>query len=159
MVDSNENMNKICSLYVSDWHLITMLIPYLKEKLEKGIKIETFFERSLKENINTLLKKIILNQENKDKITSINWNKTIICNEHIENKLMNTSIAIVAGSDEYIKIINKIIDKSKKNITIINCFEVSQYNENIKEILKNHKFILNTSGEKKIEDVFETYVS
>ena len=52
-------------------------------------------------------------------------------------------------------------DNSKKykevNIKIINCFEVSEFNINMPEILHAHDRILNTSGEKEIQDVFEGY--
>ena len=43
-------------------------------------------------------------------------------------------------------------------ITIINCYEVMQFNNNVKEILDKHDKILNTSGEMEIEKVFEGYV-
>ena len=26
------NFTKLCSFYVSDWHLVTMLLPYIKNK-------------------------------------------------------------------------------------------------------------------------------
>jgi len=39
----------------------------------------------------------------------------------------------------------------------MNFYEVGSFNENIKEILDKHQLIFNTSGEQKIEDVFEGY--
>ena len=30
---------KLCSFYVSDWHLVTMLLPYLNEEINKENKI------------------------------------------------------------------------------------------------------------------------
>ena len=75
------------------------------------------------------------------------------------------NLVIIVGSKEYIKTMNDIIEKYSKNtfdgkfITIINCFEATQFNTTIKEILQEHKYILNTSGEKNISDVFEMYVS
>ena len=29
---------KLCSFYVSDWHLVTMLLPYLNEEINKENK-------------------------------------------------------------------------------------------------------------------------
>ena len=44
-----------------------------------------------------------------------------------------------------------------KNIKIINFYEVGSFNENIKEILDKHDLIFNTSGEHRIEDIFDGY--
>ena len=46
---------------------------------------------------------------------------------------------------------------NKIKIKIINCYEVEDFNINIKEILGKHDKILNTSGEKNIAEVFEGY--
>lgn len=165
MVNSNENLKKICSFYVSDWHLVTMLIPYLKEKLAMGANISTILEKSLEENINTLMEKLVININEKNKITAINWKENKNCTEEeIKNKLNKVDneeqIIIIVGNKEYINKMNNYIEKNiKKNVTIINCFEATQFNESVKEILDKHKYILNTSGEKNIEDVFEMYVS
>ena len=40
---------------------------------------------------------------------------------------------------------------------LINCYEVSEFNFNMQDILHNHDKILNTSGEKEIHEVFEGY--
>ena len=40
-------MEKICGFYVSNIHLITMILPFIKEQLENNMKIETFFEENL----------------------------------------------------------------------------------------------------------------
>ena len=47
----------------------------------------------------------------------------------------------------------------EKEITLVNCYEITQFNENIREILDIHDKILNTSGEKNIEEVFAGYDS
>ena len=161
MSDLNKNTKKVCSFYVSEWHLITMIIPYLREKTNSKANIITIFEKSMKENIETLMEKVVLNNEDKEKILSINWNKS---EEKIENKINikneNETIVIIAGSKDYIKSKNRIIDEYKnKNITVINCFELANFKDDIKDILETHKYVLNTSGEKKVEDVFEMYVS
>ena len=40
---------KLCSFYVSDWHLVTMLLPYLNEEINKENKIVTLLETNIKE--------------------------------------------------------------------------------------------------------------
>jgi len=169
MVNSNEKIKKICSFYVSDWHLITMLIPYLKEKIEK-FSITTILEKSLKENVDILMEKLVINSKDKKRIVSIGWKEKMnLSQEEIQKMIGDFSeeetIIIIAGSREYIKRMNRIIEECSKNslkgkyITIVNCFQATQFNTNIKEILEEHKYILNTSGEKNISDVFEMYVS
>lgn len=46
---------------------------------------------------------------------------------------------------------------NKKYITVINCFEVEEFDDDIRDILYEHEYIINTSGINKIEDVFEIY--
>ena len=63
---------KLCSFYVSDWHLVTMLLPYLNEEINKENKIVTLLETNIKEKVETLVKK--LNLKNSEQILNINWN-------------------------------------------------------------------------------------
>ena len=54
--------------------------------------------------------------------------------------------------------IEKWFKKSNvQSIKIINLFEVTEFNNHIMEILDAHDKVLNTSGEKEIEEVFEGY--
>ena len=102
-----------------------------------------------------------------EKINKINWkcaklcrNKKIGKNIYLNN--MKENIIIVCGNKDYIDFANSVIEKlkiiQKAQITIINCYEVMQFNNNVKEILDKHDKILNTSGEMEIEKVFEGYV-
>lgn len=166
-------MDKVCGFYVSSIHLVTMILPYLREKLYSEIKFETFFEYNLNENINNILAKLIINEEDKQKILKINWKNTKIKKySAIEKGLKyvfenNKKITLlISGSQKYIKEINYILDKffnkysnkiSDRKITIINCYEVTEFDDNIREILDEHKYILNTSGVHKIEEIFEDY--
>ena len=118
---------KLCSFYVSDWHLVTMLLPYLNEEINKENKIVTLLETNIKEKVETLVKK--LNLKNSEQILNINWN-------------------IVRWMEQ---------NKNVRNIKIINCYEITEFNYNITEILDEHDKILNTSGEREKEDVFEGY--
>lgn len=163
----NKKIEKVCGFYVSDWHLVTMLLPYINSKIEENTKIATILEDEMEEKIKTLLEK--LNLKNKEEILNINWkslkskkytdiSKTL--KKQIEQNTKN--IIIVNGSKEYIEKNNINIEKWIKNanvkkIKIINFFEVTEFNSNIMGILDSHNKILNTSGEKEITDVFEGY--
>ncbi len=166
-------MNKVCGFYVSSVHLVTMILPYLRERLNNKIKFETFFEYNLTENLNNILDKLIINEDDKQKIININWKNTRIKKySFIEKGLKNLfdnnkeNILLISGSQKYIKETNYILDKffnknsnkiNNKEITIINCYEVTEFDDNIREILDSHEYIINTSGVHKIEEVFEDY--
>ena len=49
------NIEKVCGFYVSSMHLITMILPYIKNQIKKNIKFETILEYNLKDNINNVL--------------------------------------------------------------------------------------------------------
>lgn len=164
-------IEKICSFYVSDWHLVTMLLPYVNKEINEKANIITVLEKDIEENIVTLIDR--LNLKNKEKILNINWKKSNgIKYSEIKNKIKQEAsedklnIIFITGSKSYMDITNKNIEKflkenSKKykqiNIKIVNCFEVGDFNTNIIDILSEHTKILNTSGEKAINDVFDGY--
>ncbi|MBO4815527.1 MAG: hypothetical protein J5507_00920 [Clostridia bacterium] len=162
-------MQKICGFYVSNVHLVTMILPFIKEQLQKEVKIETFFEENLNENINKILFNLIINEDNKQKILNINWKNTKIKKyNNIENKFKKLidknkeNIILVSGNKKYINEVNNILSRffeknNYKNISIINFYKVSEFEDSIREILNKHEFILNTSGIHRIEEVFVDY--
>ena len=168
METKNKRLERICGFYVSDWHLATMLLPYINKRLEENIKVITILEESIEDNIKTLLKKLNLN--NQEKIAKINW-KNINLNEkkkikeilNKEIKEKTDKIILINGKKDFINECNNKIDKwiesknLKTKIKIINLFKVTDFNNNIIKILDNHDKILNTSGEKEITEVFEDY--
>ena len=71
LIVENKKIEKICSFYVSDYHLEMVLIPYINEKLSKNEEIEIISEKNLKETVNTLISKMNINKENKKKILEL----------------------------------------------------------------------------------------
>lgn len=170
-MEKSNSIKKVCGFYVSSIHLVTMLLPYLNKQIEEQIEVIPFLEFDLRKNVETILSKIVLNEENKEQILDINWRNTKIQKfTNIENiikqKLKNKkeAIILVSGSKKYIKTVNEMIDRcfnkyrnNKKYITVINCFEVEEFDDDIREILDEHEYIINTSGINRIKDVFEIY--
>lgn len=162
-------MEKICGFYVSNIHLVTMILPYLKEQLKNNIKIETFFESDLNENINNILYNLIISEKNKKEILNLNWKSNKIkkysnIEKNIKKLLIanNEIIFLISGNKNHIKETNNLLNKffeknNNKKIKIIDCYKITEFDDNIKEILEEHKYILNTSGVHKIEEVFEDY--
>lgn len=156
------NLTKLCSFYVSDWHLTTMLLPYINQKINEQAKIATILEKDMEQNVITLVKK--LNLKNEEKILNLNWKKKIEIKDIFLNLESNEEMVIIInGQKNYIERQNikllRYMQKNKinGNIKIINCYEITEFNGSIQNILDHHDKILNTSGEKEIIEVFENY--
>ena len=170
-MEKSNSIKKVCGFYVSSVHLVTMLLPYLNKQIEEQIEVIPFLEFDLRKNVETILSKIVLNEKNKEQILDINWKNTKVqkftnIESTIKEKLKNEkeAIILVSGSKKYIKIVNEMIERyfnkyrnNKKYIIVINCFEVEEFDDDIRDILYEHEYIINTSGINKIEDVFEIY--
>lgn len=157
MSDINNNVKTVCSFYASEWHLVTMLLPNIDKEINKGIKITTILEKDLKNNMETLLKK--LNLENKNKILNIGWNKNNLDAENISKLVKNNDNIIIAGAVEYIKNVHSIIKEclqKDKCITIIDCYNIDECEPEIKQILNEHERVLNTAGERDKEEYITT---
>lgn len=164
-------LKKTCSFYISDFHLSTLLLPYITNKIKNNIQIETFLEESINENIKKVVRGINIEEYVKKEILKINWKKSELTNcsnilRNIEIDNMDINI-IVSGSKEYIKTVNESIEKFieifnikglkyKITITINNCYPVKEV-LNVREILDQHDLLLNTSGEVEIDSVFQDY--
>ena len=167
MVYTNDNIKKICNFYVSDWHLTTTILPYINSKIDEKTKVITILENNIEENIKVLMEK--LNLKNKNEILSIRWTSVDSKKYTDIENILNTEITknaeniiLISGNRNYIEIINSNINKwlekaNLKSIKIIDFFEVTEFNNNIVNILDGHDKILNTSGEREISEVFDGY--
>ena len=138
LIVENKKIEKICSFYVSDYHLEMVLIPYINEKLSKNEEIEIISEKNLKETVNTLISKMNINEENKKKILELIWDK----NEKIELK----DNMIVIGTKKYLEEINNDIEEKTNNIKVVNCFNFEEVKGEMGNIIKEYDKSLNTLG-------------
>lgn len=168
MKEKENQIIKVCSFYVNDWHLTTMILPHIKRTIEENTKVLTILENGIKNKVEELLSKMNLNPITQNKILEINWTSSPVCKyteiknqiESVTNDIEQINV-IVNGKEEYIEIANENIEKVMKNIkgkkvTIINCYEITKHKE-IDKILDKHDFVLNTSGIKEIKEVFSDY--
>lgn len=168
MINSEIKVNKVCGFYVNNWHLTTMILPYINKSLKENRQIITIMEKGIKEEVRELLSRMNLNKDTKEEILNIDWTSKSICKyskvkNEIEEKLKDSKKLniIINGTKEYIEIANQNMRKAIENlklkeITIINCYEITKQSD-VKEVLDNNEFVLNTSGINKIEDVFKDY--
>ncbi len=141
-------IERLCNFYASKYHLSTILLEYLKEENNKKMKVTTFFQDEIEDEINRLIDKYnIYNMEGIDfKITKNIYEKKI--------DLAKNNIFIVEGNLNYINDANEyILDNLKKmtNAKIINCYNFSHQKLYMKEIINKSDKILFTRGEKTID--------
>lgn len=169
-----KNNLKICSFYVSDWHLTAMLLPYIEEAVENKEHLNTILEDNISYNMKEILTRVNMNERKKEEIVKIGWeSKNIIkygdIKRYMENitKDAKETTIIIEGKKDRIELINRNIDRwikksekklQKNKIKIINCYEVGEFNKDLNEILDNHDKILNTSGIHEIEEMYAGYV-
>lgn len=135
MVVQNERLEKICCFYVSEFHLEMILVPYINEKIDESITILT--QKNLKETLGTLISKMNLKQENKQKILELGWDG--------EERIKENSNIIIIGSKEYIQNKNEEI-KNKKALSVLDCYNFDEEKDNMNNIIKEYKNTLNTLG-------------
>lgn len=164
-------IRKTCGFYVSEYHMVTMLLPHIVTKVEKGVKIDTILNNNIKKEIKELVSKLNINDITKAKVLNINWESTdekdfSEIKDFMEKVIKNSNdieILINGTKSQIDNIIKNIeywldmnIDKIEGiHINIINCYEVSEFNSNINSILNEHEYIINTSGEYPVEAMFE----
>lgn len=149
--------NKMCGFYVNEWHLTMMVLPYIKDKIEKKENVIIISNEDLKNNIKTILDKLNLKDEIKQEAYKIGNN--IIKAEELADDINKIDEIIIVGKENYINDVNKKIEKMrvKENLRILDCYEVMDFNKSIEKILLNHEKLVNTAGERSIEEVFEGF--
>lgn len=146
MYNKNE---KICLLYASEEHLVTILSSYIYGELNKEEKIITIFEKDLGKIAEKILKIIDISKNR-----NINWNRTNInaLNGKLNKDLKGKTI-IVFGDNKFVNNVNMILDNINEEFEIINCFSILKSEKSIQEIIEEHKKILTTEGIEEIKKV------
>ena len=133
------NNKKVCSFYISEFHLFTILLPYINEKISEKKEITLILEENLENSVKQYLKNIQI--YNKEKILKLNWK-----NSKNEKEIIERNIVVTIGKKEFINKVNKQIEKNEKTEEIINSYELEEVDE-MDEIIKNYNYILKTKGE------------
>ena len=141
MITKEFKTKKYCCFYASDFHLEMILLPYIKNNLEDS-KTLIFTQDSLSESVKQVLDRTNINANEKNEILNINWNNNIFNIEEIKNNYT----VVINGEKKYIDEINKkILNLELKNVTIINCYNINIFKDNIFDLTRQYDGILNTS--------------
>lgn len=166
MKDQKNQMKKVCGFYVNELHFTTMILPYIRKEIEANNTIITILQNDMKSNVEEVLSKMNLNEILENKILEINWEKTVSVKysnikqqlEKANGQAQNINI-FINGDKEFIKMVNQNIEKAIQNVkmenmvTVVNFYNITGFT-NVSEITNLHEYILNTSGIRKIKDVF-----
>lgn len=159
MNKNQETKEKICTFFVSDYHFEMISLPYIDRSLKENKNIIILTENDLEGTIKTLLEKTNFNEEKKNKFLNISWKNNDLekfkeIKENIENN--KEMIIFIKGKENYIHNINSNIEKWINNyekIKLIDCYDIEEIGENVSDVMERYKKILNTSGEKEINNL------
>lgn len=132
---------KICSFYVSDFHLITILLPYINEKITEEKEIITILQNDVSKSIKRYLKNVKNINVEKEKILDIGWKEI----KKMKNLDLENKILIVSGEEDFVKNINNELYNQINNYELLNCYKINN-TEDISRIASEYTMFLNTSG-------------
>ena len=134
------NKKKFCSFYVSEYHLLTILLPYIDEQIKNNRSVEIILEEDILDSVKRYIKR---NENlNVSKIMKLGW-KSAKKNEFKVGE--NVNVLIIVGKETFIKKVNEINKENIKLKEIVNCYNIESLN-NLNEVVKEHSFVLKTSG-------------
>lgn len=136
----DKKIEKVYSSYVSEYHLEMILVPFINSKIEEKENVVIETEYDMNETLNTLLSKLNLKEENKEKILRLGWNKK-------ENNIKSKDNVIIIGNKDYIENTNRrIMQKNIEDLTIVDCYKFEDICNNMSEVADKYDFNLNTNG-------------
>lgn len=132
---------RMCSFYVSDFHLITILLPYINEKITEEKEIITILQNDVSKSIKRYLKNVKNLNVEKERILDIGWKEI----KKMKNLKLDGKLIIISGEENFVQDVNKEILENINNSEILNCYKISN-TEDIARIASNYFVFLNTSG-------------
>lgn len=150
---NTSDKEKVCSFYASEYHFDMMAISYIKEELKRDKKIVVLTEKNLEKSVKIVVEKMNLDNNEKNSILKINWKEENFnkFKEIKENKERKKEILIlIKGNENYIKNVNDNIPKfinEYSNKKIIDFYDIEEVKNNITDISKKYKKMVNMLGE------------
>ena len=143
----NNQTEKICSFYASDYHFEMISLPYIKNEVKNNRQIIIFTENNLEKTIKELLNRTNLKEEEKQQIVKIDWTENIEEKiEKIKNGKNEEQTILIKGSVEYIERMEKRIKEFNQNTKMIHSYPIQETASKAKDIVKEYDAILNTVG-------------
>lgn len=140
MIAESQKIDKMCSFYVSDYHLEMILVPYINKKIDEKEDIKIITEKDLKESVKVLISKMNLEEDRKQEILNLGWNKK-------DEPITKESSLIIIGTKDYIKQKNREIEEMNiSNLSVVDCYNFEEIKGDISNIINQYDKSLNTLG-------------
>ena len=146
---------KTCAIFASDYHFEMISLPYINENLKKDNNVIIMTENDLNGTVDKVLSRVNLSKEEKDKIVKIDWkNDDVSKFKEIKSANVNgkDTVIFVKGNENYINSVNENIKNWIDNgkIKVVDCYDISEVQENVGSIAENYSKVLSTSGVEKL---------
>ena len=159
MSKNQKTKEKLCTFYASDYHFEMISLPYIDKRIDDNSEIIILTENNLENTIKTLLSKMNLKEQKKEKILNIDWknndlNKFKRIKSDVEEE--KDMVIFIKGKENYINNVNKNIEKwteNAKNLKIIDCYDIEEIGDKLDKVMNKYEKILNTGGEKHIKKI------
>ena len=142
-------------IYASDYHFEMIGLLNIRKELKENKEIIVLTQNNLEETVKTVLSRITMNEEEKEKIRKINWTENLEAKyKQIQNAIEQNKILsiYIKGEEKFIKNQNKKIEELIKqenkmeNIAITDCYDFSEIAEKGNEIIKEYDEVLLTNN-------------
>lgn len=132
---------RICTFFVSEYHLLTIILPYINKTITEEKDVEIILEKDITRSLKKYIKIVDLYADQEEKIISLNWKKE---SKDVYEKDLSNSEVFIIGSQKFIKKVNSKLDVKNTRI-IFDCYYINKL-ENINEINVDYEYILKTYG-------------
>lgn len=129
---------KTCSFFVSSTHLLTIILPYINEKMNEGKNVKILSQTDLSDDVRKYLKSV--KEFNNENIKKICWN-----NKREYKDLDENTLLFIIGDKKFVD----RTDFEYANCETVKCYEIENI-DNIEETIQKHEFYLRTDGKLKI---------
>lgn len=132
---------KICTFFVSEYHLLTIILPYINKTINEEKDVVVILENDITKSVKKYLKIVDIYAMQEESILNLNWKKE---NKEVYEKDLSNSEVFVIGNQKFVKKVNSKLDV-KNTRKIIDCYYINKL-EKINEIPQNYEYILKTYG-------------
>ena len=132
---------KICTFFVSEYHLLTIILPYINKTINEEKDVVVILENDITKSVKKYLKIVDIYAMQEESILNLNWKKE---NKEVYEKDLSNSEVFVIGNQKFVKKVNSKLDV-KNTRKILDCYYINKL-EKINEIPQNYEYILKTYG-------------
>lgn len=127
-----------CSFFVSNAHLLTIILPYIDEKINEGKNVTILSQKDLNEDVKRYLKSV-------KKFDKEGIRKAFSKNKINYESLTEEGILFVIGDEKFISSVNL----DRKNYEKIDCYEIENIS-NLQRIIEKYEYYLRSDGKMKL---------